>query len=477
MLENLFAKLQRALDKMVFESGKKEFQNKTILISGEMENEIIKWSKIYNNKPEWLDKKNGVTTIGIGGDIASEFARLTTIEMESHITGGALADTLEPTYQELIDKMRIYTEYGCAKGGCVFKPYFNGENISVECIQADAFFPTSFDGSGNITGAIFSEQIKRGRRIYTRIEWHEIENGNVRIKNNAYSSATESDLGHEIPLTDVEEWASIEPDVTLPNVGIPLFGYFKVPIANKIDNRSPLGVSVFANAVDNIKYADEQYSRLLREFQLTEPAIEINSAMCGRDANGNPIYPKGYERLYRTFQINTGISEQAFYKEWMPQIRDQSLLNGLNSILQRIEFNCGLSYGTISDPNLVERTATEIIKSKQRMYSTVSDIQKSLQKALEDTVKAMAVYAGIYKLSPYSEYEISFNFDDSIIVDKTQEQAIRLQEVNSGIISQVEYLKWRYGVTDEEAQAMMPQQQSSPSDFINQFLNENTNNA
>lgn len=474
---DLFGLIQRALDRMVSDSGNKNFDAKAILLSNEMESAILKWSDIYNNRPSWLDKENGVTTIGLGGDIASEFARLVTIEMESHISGGALADTLEPVYQKLLDKIRIYTEYGCAKGGCVFKPYFDGEGISIECIQADAFFPTSFDGSGNIIGAVFSERIRRGRKIYTRTEWHEMTDAGVRIINKAFCSANDGDLGHEIPLTQVEEWARIEPDITLNGVTVPLFGYFKVPMANKVDNRSPLGVSVFANAVDNIKYADEQYSRILREYQLTEPAIAINEMMAKRDDNGNPIMPKGYERLYRTFQINTGISEQEFYREWMPAIRDESLFNGLNRIFQLIEFNCGMAFGTISDPNVIDRTATEINQSKQRLFSTVKDMQKALQKALEDTVQAMAVYAGIYNLSSYSDYDISFNFDDSIVVDKQQEQAIRLQEVNSGILSPIEYIKWRYGVSDEEAQAMMPQQQSSPSDFINQFLNENMNNA
>lgn len=45
---------------------------------------------------------------------------------------------------------------------------------------------------------------------------------------------------------------------------------------------------------------------------------------------------------------------------------------------------------------------------------------------------------------------MSFDFDDSLVVDSETEQKIRLQEVAAGILKPEAYLKWRYGVTDEE---------------------------
>ena len=51
--------------------------------------------------------------------------------------------------------------------------------------------------------------------------------------------------------------------------------------------------------------------------------------------------------------------------------------NGYNRIVQKIEFNCGLAYGTLSDPQVVDKTAEEIISSKQRSYATVKAIQNS----------------------------------------------------------------------------------------------------
>ncbi|MGL4623679.1 MAG: phage capsid protein, partial [Culicoidibacterales bacterium] len=68
------------------------------------------------------------------------------------------------------------------------------------------------------------------------------------------------------------------------------------------------------------------------------------------------------------------------------------LFMGLNELLKRIEFNVGMSYGTISDPAEIPKTATEIISSKQRLYATVKELQQALEFALDDLVYAMAIW-------------------------------------------------------------------------------------
>ncbi len=68
--------------------------------------------------------------------------------------------------------------------------------------------------------------------------------------------------------------------------------------------------------------------------------------------------------------------------------------------MKLIEFACCLAYGTLSDPQNVDKTATEIKTSKQRSYTFVSDTQLALQTALEDLVYAMNFWASLYGLVP-----------------------------------------------------------------------------
>ena len=152
-------------------------------------------------------------------------------------------------------------------------------------------------------------------------------------------------------------------------------------------------------------------------------------------------------RLFRTLNTNN----EEFFKDYSPEIRDEALWRGLNKTLQRIEFNVGLAYGTLSEPNTVDKTATEIKSSKQRSYATVSKMQENLQKALENLIYAMDVLATLYNLAPQGNYEVSFNWDDSLIVDTEKEQMLQMQEVNQGLRSKVKYIMFRYGLTEEQA--------------------------
>ena len=109
---------------------------------------------------------------------------------------------------------------------------------------------------------------------------------------------------------------------------------------------------------------------------------------------------------------------------------------------------------SLSDPNTVDKTAEEIKASKQRSYSTVSDIQK----ALEQLVYAMDVIAQLANLNGGKKYEISFDWDDSIVIDKEQELQSMQHDATAGLIRKEIYIAAKYGVSEEEALKMMPAQ-------------------
>jgi flagellar hook-length control protein FliK len=77
------------------------------------------------------------------------------------------------------------------------------------------------------------------------------------------------------------------------------------------------------------------------------------------------------------------------YNVFNPDLRDASILNGLNTILMHIEDVTELSRGTLSEVTYAEaRTATEIKILKQRSFSANQDIQKELQDTLEEAIEA-----------------------------------------------------------------------------------------
>ena len=269
-------------------------------------------------------------------------------------------------------------------------------------------------------------------------------------KSNNLRSTT--NLGTQIPLTNVPEWANLQPVTKIDNVDRLLFAYFKMPEANTVNPYSPLGVSGYSRVVSLIKDADMQYSRFLWEFEGGELAIDVDrDALAFIDepgSTGHSVNPINRARLFRKVDLNA----EDTYNVFAPALRDVSLVNGLNTIFQRIEDNCGLSRGTISEYAGVEvKTATELKIQKQRSYATNADIQMALQAALEDTVYVMNVYCTLYEVTPEGEYDVSFEWDDSIIVDNESELTKRLTLMQNGLASKIETRMWYFGETENQA--------------------------
>ena len=452
MIKEFIERIGQVIRKMLGREKIKDAIGVEVAVSDKMANEIDLWAKMYKNEPPWKEKN--IKLCGLPAAIAGEFARLVTLELKTEVTGN---DFINEEYQAVVSDIRKYTEYACAKGGLAMKPYASEGHIEVDMVQADRFFPTKFNSRG-VTAAVFAESLTVGKKVYTRLEYHQHEGTMYHINNKAFVKQDLDNvevLGKEVPLTAVPEWANLQEEVTLKNVKMPLFAYFKIPNANNVDDTSPLGVSVYSRAINDIKEADNQWTRLLWEFEGSELAIDADITLFKKDDKGNYEFPKGKDRLFRMMDLDDNAEK---YKVFAPAIRDENLINGFNAILRRIEFNVGLAYGTLSDPNTVDKTAEEIKASKQRSHSTVSDIQKSLQTALEQLVYAMDVMAQLSGLSGRKKYEMSFDWDDSIVIDKEQELASMQQDAVAGFIRKELYVAAKYGVSEEEALKMMPQQ-------------------
>ena len=343
--------------------------------------------------------------------------------------------------------------------------------IDFDYIQADRFFPLSFDANGKVIEAAFIQtKVDKAKEIvFIRLEYHKLENRTVTVQNFAFESTdmsiansnsikSVSNLGRQIPLTAVPEWSSLQPKTVIEGVDRLLFAYFRMPEANTVDPYSPLGVSGYSRVIQLIKDADMQYSRLLWEYEAGEMAIDVDrdalKFMTDPKGEGYTVLPEKQQRLFRKVDLNT----EDTYEVFAPNLRDVSLVHGLNTIFMRIEDSIGLSRGTISDVNTQEaKTATELKILKQRSFATNADIQMALQDALTDVVYVMDVYCTLYDVTPPGEYEVSFEWDDSILVDSESELSKRITLMQNGLASKLETRMWYFGETENQARAAMMQ--------------------
>ena len=429
-----------------------------------MDDAITDWLNLYYDNPRWAKDVHN-NTLNLPSSICSEFARLIMIEFDVNITGSKRADYLQKQFKRLSKKLRVNLEECCAVGGILFKPYVNQGRILTDCITQERFIPIQYTDD-EITAVACLSTIVKGKYYYFRIEKQVFDSAahTHTVTSKYFISKDRTSIGEEIAAEKYPD--KVVPDYVIRNVDRPLFAFFRIPLANKIDKDSPLGVSVFSSAIKKIEQADRQWDRFLWEFEGGELAIDADERSLrpkrqqdGEVDNERVVrmeMPKTKERLFRRFRVQTS-TDAPFYHVFAPTLRDSSYGAGLDKILKQIEFDVGLAYGTISDPQNVDKTAEEVKSSKHRSFAVVNNMQQDLQAALEDYIYALDQYADACNLAPAGTYGVQWNWGDGVLEDTEKETQIRLQEVNSGIITKEDYLMYRYGYTEEQAREKVPQ--------------------
>lgn len=196
------------------------------------------------------------------------------------------------------------------------------------------------------------------------------------IINKAFVSDSVDELGDEIPLDSVEEWRDISPETEFYDIDKLLFGYFKPDIANNIDMKSPLGISIFSRAVESIRRADMLNTQFMREYRMKETRLYVSETA----VDGRLPY---MEDDYYTKVVPTN-ADKLFFETFSPDIREENYIRGIEELKRQIEDDIGLARGTLSAPQLQAKTASEIKTSLQRTYVLCTGNQLRLSYALSN---------------------------------------------------------------------------------------------
>lgn len=440
------------LDRAVTPAGiiEKEFGVRPAA-SRKMEDNIGLWWSLYTDHPPWETCE--VRPLGIPWSIGRELARHALTEFSLSISGSARGEYINQNIQTAAAGFGEDLEKGLCLGGIALKPYSSRGRIMVDAFTTK-FTPTRFDGTGRAIGGVFeSEPVRQGKEWFIKLEYHDFvlrEDGTeiYVVENRAFRSGQNGGIGAPVPLKSVGQWKNFSEREEIERLEGPLFAYFKPPGANHIDPVSPLGVSVYAGAnIDLLEQADTMWERLQWEYASAERKVLLDRSAVEAGQASDRLFE------YGTFQ------SADFFQFLNPEIRDDPFYHGFQRVLQRIEFNVGLAYGTISDPQSVEKTATEILAAKQRQFVTEKAVQSALQTTLDGLIYAMDALCDLYRLAPAGTYSVDYNWGDGVLDDpetKRQDMAMGLSLLNASIIGPVEYRMRYFGEDEETAREMLP---------------------
>ena len=440
----------------------------------EMESLINRCANIYRGTPEWLDDKNNIKTINFAKSVCSETARLATLAIGIQIDGSARATWLQRQIDKVYFQIRHWVEYGCAYGTVFIKP--NGESLDI-FTPADVMI-VDYDNQ-EIKGIIFKDSYTVGRKYYTRLEYHRFAETTIDgattypyyVSNRAYVSKSPQSIGDRIDLKQTK-WADLmadTPPILKANgekLDGPLYGVLRTPQANNVDISTPLGLPIFAEAIEELKDLDIAYSRNAKEILDSKRTILADERLLL--PSGLPVSsmtPQAMKLRSKEFGLPDyvknvfGDDAGSFYQEINPVLNTDTRISGINAILSQLGYKIGFSNGYfVFNESSGIQTATGVEAEQQRTVQFVKDVRDKLESCLDEVIYALNVYADLYGLAPVGTYEVNYDFGDILYV-RENDRARWWQYVTTGKVPAWLYFVKFEGMTKDEAVAMVKEAQ------------------
>jgi len=337
-------------------------------------------------------------------------------------------------------------ELAFALGTGAFVEYKDdADAIIIDFVRADMIYPLSYENNDVTECAFGSYRNYKGTEcIYLQI--HRLgkdkngENPGLYYLENRY---VDINSGMEMDLPD--GLLGVVPT----NSDRPLFQLIVPNIVNNVDLDSPMGISIYANAVDEVKGCDLVYDSYMNEFVLGRKRILVPISMAKavqQQENGNK-------------RIDFDPSETVFYQ--MPADRNSDLKPtevdmtirasdhelGIQRALDLCSFKCGLGTRRYQFTGSGVKTATEVISDKSDLFQNLKKNEIPIKAAVIALAKMIAFLdSGIENL------EVTVDFDDSIIEDSNATIDRNVKLVQAGLRSKLTAIMEINKCSEAEAQ-------------------------
>lgn len=319
------------------------------------------------------------------------------------------------------------------------------KNVSLESVEADQIYPVTVEG-GRVTECAFVSTIVMNQKNHAYISLHAKDKTGKYVVENAIYELADGSVSDIVSGSPKDHWTyETKSDV-------PWFSIYKPNAVNNFDGSTSFGISVFANAISELKNIDNTYDAINNEITTGRMRIIVATEAMNYDPQSGQERPV-FDPMDTVFQqLPKGMNENSLITVVSPQLRTDSQITALNKSLSLFSAKCGMEAGFyIYDKAQGLKTATEVISANSTMFRRMRKHEIILFDTVVALVKALASIYTEHKEIPINFETVTVNFDDSIIQDAEAERKQDMSDMNAGIMSKVEYrMKW-YG--EDEATA------------------------
>lgn len=437
---------------------------KSIPVDDTFYQNIDMWKALYQGYyGDWHDihyqtvngrKKRRMASLNMPKVLSQEMATLIFNERcEINISNKGLADNIQTVFDEnkFVKHFQDYLEFQFALGGMVIKPYFEDDEIKLSFVTPDCFIPVAWDNKG-IFEAVFTNQTRKGQKVYTHLEWHIREGEEYVVKNELYISENAAELGKKVALSEL--YPEMDEEVRMKNIKRSLFVYFSPNTANHIDMHSPLGVPIYSHALDTLKSLDVAYDSFEREFRLGKrriiiPATAVRSVI---DEHGQlQRYFDADDEVYQALSV--GDMDDTKIHDNTVELRVEEHIAAINALLNILSMQTGFSSGSFAFDGKSMKTATEVVSENSKTFRTKQSHENIIEAGLSELVEVIVQLAELYDIfsRPKGGYEVTVTFDDSIAQDRTADINEQILLVTGGLTSRKKAIMKVHGLSEEEA--------------------------
>lgn len=439
--------------------------HKDIEMNEEMFRLIDTWKALYKGfYSEWHDvtyttidglKTRKMDSLGMAKVAAAEMASLVYNEKcEISISNETVDELIQNVFKhnKFDKKFQDYLEYSFAHGGMVIKPFVQDDKIELSFVTADCFIPLSWRND-SIYEAVFPFEFRKRDKKYTHLEWHLWEGDVYVVKNEVYESQNGEDLGVKVPLEQF--FPGLDEVTYFQNLKRGLFCYFKPNLANNIDTKSPLGISIYANALDTMRAIDTAFDSFHREFRLGKKRIIVPAHMVKTVIDPETGESKRYfDSSDETYEA-LGADDEFEMKEISVELRVEEHISAINALLNLFAMQTGFSSGTFTFDGQSMKTATEVISEQSKTFKSKQSHEIIIEAALQELIGSIVAIAQMSGITVPDEYEVTVSFDDSIAEDKAAEITKQIQLVTNQLQSRKKAIMRIHGLTEEDAEQLL----------------------
>lgn len=405
---------------------------------------IAKWRNVYEDHPTWKTaKKGGLFSRGDRQILRLNMAKVLCDELSALTFSEQCEITLDnKEYQTYVDRAlnsngfwKQLPELLCsayAFGGCVLKCYLEDNQPRIDYIIADRFIPTRWNGK-NITEGIFISTTAVENSFYHLLEYQTVGRSEFKL----FKGSSENALGSEVALSEL--YPELAPEVEYSG-DIPMFAYFKPFVSNNEEYDTPLGMSVFANALDTLKSLDTVFDSFTREFVLGKKRIIVPSSCIRTVINPEKGTPERYFDADDEAFVALKNDDEKDLKitDNTVELRVEQHVGAINAYLNILCMQTGLSAGTFSfDVQQGMKTATEIISQDSKTARTVKNNKNLLTETIEEVVRALVVLGRMSGELSEQEYSVTVGWNDNIIIDDNTLIDNNIKLVSAGLKSKI----------------------------------------